>query len=348
MTHFSKAHTAFKGAASAAAVLMAGIVCAPSAMAQEVAAFYAGKTLRMVIGYPPGGSNDIYARIVAKNIGRFIPGSPNVVPQNMPGAGSLVAANYMFNSAPKDGTVLGAVSQGIPLESKIGQQEVHYQPSQFNWIGRASPSVSVTMVWKTSKAQTFEDALKNEILLGATGAGSTVVLYPNIMNEVLKTKFKLVMGYKGSAESMLAMQRGEVEGHSTTWEALVAVHSDWVKNGDVRILVQHALNRSSELPNVPTSVELAKNDEDRAVMRLIMSTAEVGKAYFTAPGVPADRVEALRRAFDKMAASPEFIKDIEQVHGEVGAMKGEDLQALIGELDTASPALIARAKAIYN
>jgi tripartite-type tricarboxylate transporter receptor subunit TctC len=336
------------GARVAVLAIAATAVIAAPARAEDVAAFYAGKTMRMVIGYPPGGSNDIYARIVAKHIGRFIPGSPTVISQNMPGAGSLVAANYMANTAPKDGTMLAAVSQGIPLEAKIGQSQVRYDPSKFNWIGRIAASANVTFVWKTSKIMTIQDAMQHEVLLGATGAASTVALYPNVMNEVLKTKFKLVMGYKGSAEAMLAMARGEVEGHSTTWEAVQAVHSDWAKNGDIRILVQHSLKRHPDLQNVPTSVELARNDDDRAVMRLIMSAAEVGKAYFTAPDVPADRVAALRRAFDKMIKDPAFVKDLIAVHGEVDAMTGEDLQKQIAELDTIPAPLVARAKAIYK
>jgi tripartite-type tricarboxylate transporter receptor subunit TctC len=322
------------------------LVSAPAA-AQSVEGFYIGKTLRMVIGYPPGGSNDLYARVVAKHIGRFIPGSPAVIPQNMPGAGSIVAANYMYSNAPKDGTVLAAISQGAPLDAKLGQPSAHYEPSKFGWVGRMAASANVTMVWKTSKIKTIDDVYKTEVTLGGTGAGSTVSLYPSVMNEILKTRFKMIMGYKGSAEAMLAMQRGEVEGHSTTWEAVKAVHPDWLPNGDIRVLVQHGLRRHSELADVPTSLELTKNEQDRPVMRVIMGAAEVGKSYFTTPDVPNDRLTALRRAFDAMIKDQAFINDVKQLKGEVDPMTGEDLQKLIGELDTLSPALIDRVKAIY-
>ena len=199
---------------------------APSgtAAAQDVASFYAGQTIRMIIGYPTGGSNDIYARTVALHIGKHIPGSPRVIAVNMPGAGSMLAANHLFTAAPRDGSVIASVSQGIPLQAKLGYPEVRYEAAKFNWIGRMAQSTSVTMVWHTSKAMTFADVLRNEVTLSATGAGSTVTIYPNVMNELLKTRFKLIMGYKGSGEGMLAMQRGEVEGHSTTWEAVKAVH----------------------------------------------------------------------------------------------------------------------------
>ena len=204
------------------------------------------------------------------------------------------------------------------------------------------------MVWHTSKARSFDDALKNEIVLGATGAGSTVALYPSVMNEILKTKFKIVMGYKGSPEAMLAMERGEVEGHSTTWDVVKAVQPGWIKEGKLRFLVQHSLTRNPDLADVPTSVELAKNDADRAVMRTIMSSAEVGKAYFTTPGVPADRVSALRRAFDSMLKDSQSVDGLHKLGGDLVPLKGEEVQKLIAELDDLPNDLIERVKSVYN
>jgi tripartite-type tricarboxylate transporter receptor subunit TctC len=330
---------------------LAGVMIAgwtTSLAAQDVASFYAGKNVEMVVGYPPGGSNDLYARLVANHIGKHIPGSPRIITQNMPGAGSLLAANHLYASSAKDGTILGAVSQGIPLQGRLGHPQARYVASKFNWLGRIAPSGNVTMVWHTSKARSFDDALKNEIVLGATGAGSTVALYPSVMNEILKTKFKIVMGYKGSPEAMLAMERGEVEGHSTTWDVVKAVQPGWIKEGKLRFLVQHSLTRNPDLADVPTSVELAKNDADRAVMRTIMSSAEVGKAYFTTPGVPADRVSALRRAFDSMLKDPQFVDGLHKLGGDLVPLKGEEVQKLIAELDDLPNDLIERVKAVYN
>ncbi|MBX9740771.1 MAG: hypothetical protein K2X62_11885 [Beijerinckiaceae bacterium] len=318
------------------------------ARSDDVEAFYAGKTLQMFVGYPPGGSNDLYARTVAAHLGKFLPGKPNIIVQNMPGAGSLVAANFMFSAAAKDGTAIGVVSQGMPLQAKLGQAQVRFDPSKFNWIGRTTPSGNVTMVWHTSKAKSIADAYNTQITLSGTGAGSTVSLYPSVMNEVLNTRFKLIMGYKGSADAMLAMERGETEGHSTSWEAVQAVHPDWLKDGKIRILVQHSIKRLPALADVPTSVELAKTPQDKAVMRTIMSAAEVGKAYFTSPGVPPERVAALRRAFDKMVKDPAFIKDQEKLGGDVDPLSGEELQELIGELDTIPADVIERVKAVYK
>jgi tripartite-type tricarboxylate transporter receptor subunit TctC len=319
-----------------------------NASSEAVAAFYARNPMEMVIGYPPGGSNDSYARIVASRIGKYVPGEPKVIVRNMPGAGSLTAANHLFTTAPQNGSVLGAVSQGIPLQARLGHPQARYNPSEFNWVGRMSPSSNVTMVWHASKAFTFEDSRKMEITLGATGAGSTVSLYPSVMNEILGTKFKIIMGYKGSPDAMLAMERGEVESHSTTWELVKSIRPDWLKEGKIRILVQHGLTRNAELPNVPTSIELTKDPKDKDVMKVIMSAAEVGKSYFTTPNVPAERVEALRRAFDKMIIDKDFIEDVKRIRGEIGPLKGEELQKMIADLDDISPDVIARVKAVYN
>jgi tripartite-type tricarboxylate transporter receptor subunit TctC len=319
-----------------------------AAAAESVASFYAGKSIELVIGYPPAGSNDIYGRIVARHLGKYIPGAPSIIVRNMPGAGSLVAANHIYNRAPKDGTVLGVVSAGIPLQARLGQPQARFEPGKFAWIGRIQSSSSVTMVWRTSKIMSLDDARRSEVVLSATGAGSTGSLYPNVMNEVLKTRFKLVQGYKGTHEAMLALERGEAEGHSTTWEAVKSVNMRWVDEGLIRILVQHGLNRAPDLPNVPTSVELATSSEDRAVMRAIMGAAEIGKAYFTTPEVPADRVAALRRAFDAMIRDAAFVEDVKKVHGDIEPMTGEAMQDLIGELNTFPQAVIDRVKVLYK
>jgi tripartite-type tricarboxylate transporter receptor subunit TctC len=332
------------------ALAIAAAVCALAspAGADDVATFYAGKSIELVIGYPPAGSNDIYGRILAHHLGKYIPGTPAIIVRNMPGAGSLTAANHIYNRAPKDGTVIGVVSAGIPLQAKLGQPQARFEPGKFNWIGRVQSSSSVTMVWRTSKIMSFDDARRAEVVLSATGAGSTGSLYPSVMNEVLKTRFKLIQGYKGTHEAMLAMERGEAEGHSTTWEAVKSVNMRWVKDGSIRIIVQHGLNRAPDLPNVPTSVELANGMEDRAVMRAIMGAAEIGKAFFTTPEVPGARVTALRRAFDAMIKDPKFVEDVAKVNGEIEPMTGEQMQELIGELDTFPQAVIDRVKVLYK
>ena len=183
-----------------------------------------------MIGYPPGGSNDTFGRLLARHIGKHIPGKPNVVPKNMPGAGSFLAVNKIFNVSPKDGTVIGIGAPTMPLDEKLGTQGVRFKTAELNWIGRIDSLVNMVFMWKTSPVKTFADAQKIESTLSGTGAGSTVSIYPTVMNNVFGTKFKLIMGYRGSNEAMLAVERGEVEGHSTSWTALKVAHPDWIRD----------------------------------------------------------------------------------------------------------------------
>lgn len=319
-----------------------------AASAQSPAEFYAGRTMELVIGYAAGGSNDLFARAVAQHIPKYIPGKPQMIARNMPGAGSIAAGNHTYNIAPKDGTVLCAISQGGPLQAKLQPDTVKFDPSKFGWIGRVSSSANVTFVWHTSTINTIDEAKQREITLGATGSGSTVSLYPSVMNAVLGTRFKNVMGYKSSPEAMLALERGEVEAHSTTWEAVKAVNYGWFTGKKIRILVQHSLQRHPELKEIPTSVELASGAENQAVMRIIMSASEIGKSYFTTPGVPLDRLQALRRAFDAMVQDKDFIAQLERIRGEVDPLTGEAVQKLVEELDTIKPDLLARVQATYR
>ncbi|RDE09038.1 Bug family tripartite tricarboxylate transporter substrate binding protein [Pelagibacterium lacus] len=326
------------------AVVLGALGATQPAFAQED--FYAGKTIELIIGFAPGGGNDLLSRVVASHLGDHIPGNPAIIPVNLPGAGGLTAANQLYNSSPQDGTVIGIVSQAVPLQSKM-IDNVEFEMSGFNFIGRVQPSASVTMVWHTSDVMDIEQAMEEEVILSATNIGSSVSLYPRAMNEFLGTKFNLIMGYEGSAAAMLAMERGEVEGHSTTFEALMAANPRWFEEGQVRILVQHGLDRDPALPDIPTSVELAP-EENRAVMELIMSSNDIGKYYFTTPGVPEDRLEILRRAFDSMVEDPDFLRDAEAIGATVNPMSGEDLQAMIARFDSIDPALLQQASALYE
>jgi tripartite-type tricarboxylate transporter receptor subunit TctC len=334
-------------AAACSLIGLAALVWSGMVRAQGVEAFYRGRTIDMIVGYPPGGSNDLYARIVARHFGEHLPGNPTVVLRGMPGAGSVVAANYIYNVAPKDGTVLGIISPTSPLDEKLGATGVKFESAKFTWIGRAASAVNVGFFSKNGPIQTTEDMFTREAKMAATGAGSTVVVYPTVMNNVLGTKFKLVMGYRGSGEAMLALDRGEADGHSTSLDALNAEHPDWISNGRVRILVQYGLERHPLLPNVPTCIELAKNDEQRDILRVVMSSVEVGKMFFSTPGVPAERTEALRRAFDETMKDPELASDIEKARMDLIPMRGEDLQELVRGVSKISPELLAKVRKIY-
>ena len=241
-----------------ALVAMATFALTGQVSAQTPEEFYKGKTVDLVIGYPPGGSNDTWGRLLARHIGKHIPGKPTIVPKNMPGAGSFLAANTVFNVSPKDGTVIAIAAPTTPLDERLGTAGVRFKTAEFNWIGRVDSLVNMVFMWNTSPVKTFADALKTPATLSATGVGSTVYVYPNVTNRVLGTKFKLILGYKGSAEAMLAVERGEAEGHSTSWVALKVAHPDWVRDKKVSILVQYALKRHPEMADVPTVVELAQ------------------------------------------------------------------------------------------
>jgi tripartite-type tricarboxylate transporter receptor subunit TctC len=331
-----------------AAALVAVLAASTAAPAQTPEQFYKGKQIELAIGYPPAGSNDVYARLLARHIGKHIPGNPTVVPQNRPGAGSFLALGYVYNVAPKDGSVIGIGAPTAALDEKLGTQGVRFKSSELNWIGRIDSLVNMVFLWHTSPVKTFDDALKIEAKLSGTGVGSTVSVYPTVTNNVLGTKFKLVMGYKGSNEAQLAVERGEVEGHSTSWTAVKVAHPDWRPDKKINIVVQYALKRHPEMADVPTVVELAKTDEQRHVLRAVMNATEIGTAFFTTPGAPPDRVQALRRAFDATMKDPEFVAEAQRTKLTVSPLAGEELQKLVGEVASLPPELIEKVKAAFE
>ncbi len=329
------------------AVAAFALVVAAPAVAQSLEEFYRGKQLNMIIGYPTGGSNDIYARTVARHIGKHIPGNPTVIPRNMPGGGSLIAANHVFNVAPRDGTTLSLIAPTLPLEERLGVPNVKLKTAEFNWIGRVAPSVNMTFVMASVPVKTIQDTFKREVILGASARSSTVAIYPAVLGNVIGAKFRIVMGYPSSTASMLAMERGEVEGHSTSLEVVRAVHPEWLPERKITALVQYALQRHPELPDVPMSWELGRNDEERQILRIVANATEVGKMILSTPDTPAERIQALRRAFDATMKDPAFQAELKTQRVELGPMTGEELQKLVVEVGTVSPAIIDKVKAIY-
>jgi tripartite-type tricarboxylate transporter receptor subunit TctC len=326
---------------------VAGVLAASGAWAQSPADFYKGRNFEIVIGYAPGGSNDTYSRMLAQHIGRHIPGNPNVIARNMPGAGSFLAVNHMYAAAPKDGTSIALGAPTMALDEKLGNPGVRFKTAELNWVGRIGPLVNIAFTWRTSPVKTLEQARQREATLSGTGAGSTASVYPLVLNNVLGTKFKLVMGYRGSNEAMLAVERGEVEGHSTAFEAVRAAKPMWLTDGSINILAQFGLKRLPDLPNVPTAIEMAPTPEAAEVLTAIMSASEIGTSFFTTPGAPADRVTALRRAFDATMADPGFTGDLAKMRMDMGPMRGEDLQKLVVDFSNMSPQLLDRVRAVY-
>ena len=330
----------------ALALVLAGFA-AGTAAAQTPEQFYQGKLLDLEIGYPTGGSNDAYGRLLANHLGRHIPGAPAIVPRNTPGAGSFLAVNRVYANLPKDGTVIALGAPTLALDERLGSQGARFKTAELNFIGRVDSLINIVMMWKASKVKSIADAQMNVSTLSGTGAGSTVSIYPTVLNNVIGTKFKLVMGYRGSNEAMLAMERGEVEGHSTAWAAVKVAKPDWLRDKTVNIIVQFALKRHPELPDIPTAVELARNDEERAVLSAIMNASEVGTAFFTTPGIPPERLAVLRRAFDDTMKDPDFLAEAERLRLGVSPLPGEELQKLVAQVSNLSPALLERVRAVY-
>jgi tripartite-type tricarboxylate transporter receptor subunit TctC len=331
-----------------ASLLAAALLCSSlPAVAQTPEQFYKGKTIDMVIGYPPGGSNDVWGRLLARHIGKHIPGNPYVVPKNMPGAGSFVAVNNVYNVLPKDGTVLTIAAPTIALDERLGTQGVRFKTAELNWIGRIDSLINIIFMWKSSPVQSMDDAMTKVATLSGTGVGSTVSIFPTVTNNVLGTKFKLIMGYKGSNAAMMAVERGEVEGHSTSWTAVKVAHPEWRPNKLIKIIVQFGLKRHKEMQDIPTVVELAKTDEQRGILRAVMAATEIGTSFFTSPKVPADRVEALRRAFDATMKDPDFLEEVKKTRLDINPITGEELQKQVVDVSSLSPEMLEKVRAAY-
>ncbi|MDB5651031.1 MAG: Tripartite-type tricarboxylate transporter, receptor component TctC [Hyphomicrobiales bacterium] len=312
----------------------------PACAQQSVEDFYRGKQIDMIIGYSPGGTYDLYARLVARQLGNYIPGNPTIIPRNMPGGGSRTAATWVSSGAPKDGTVLATGDQSLAVEQAMGDKQLRVDTTKLIYIGNPIADNNTTATWFTSPVKTIEDAKRIETPMGATG-GSTSSQYPKAMNALLGTKFKIILGYPGGNDINLAMERGEVAGRgSNSWGAWKATRPDWVKNKKINILVQIGLKKEPDLQDVPLLMDLAKNDEDRAVLKLLSASTAIGRPIFTTPDVPPERVKALRDAFDKMVRDPAFLEIAKKDNFDIDPVSGEELQRIVADI-VATPKAIA-------
>src|SRR5262245_37583425 len=261
------------------------VAAVPSvARAETAEEFFKGKQISLVIGYNPGGTYDLYSRLAATVLPRYIPGNPTIIPKNMPGVASVKAANFLYNQAPKDGLTIGMIGQQLALTQALRDPSVEYDMRAFNWLGRFTPIVEVTVIWHTAPVHTIEDAMKRETTLAATSAGSTSDSMPMLMNKLAGTKFKIIKGYPGTTGSILAMERGETEGAHATLENLLFGKADWLRENKISVIVQYAQARHGAFPQVPAMVEFGKTQEDKQVLALFGSTADIGRALMTPPG----------------------------------------------------------------
>ena len=328
-----------------AAVLVLAFATTP-AFADAVADFYKGKQIRMIIRSGVGGGYDLYARVLAMHIGKHIPGNPTVIPVNMPGGGGIKAANYVANIAPKDGTILTIVSQGLAVDQALGiNSSLEADLREFHWIGNMSSHNQVTVVWHTSATKTFEDAKKRETLIGTTGAGSVSTQVPAVYNNVLGAKMKLVVGYPDGSDVNLAMERGEVEGRATNpWTSYKAATPRLVAEKLIIPIMQVGMQKEPDLPDVPLMRDLAKTPEDKQIVDFMSAAVAIGRPIATTPGVPADRVAALRKAFDATLADPAFLADSEKQRMEIRAMTGEQLAKLVKDIIETPPDIREKVK----
>jgi tripartite-type tricarboxylate transporter receptor subunit TctC len=315
-----------------AAGIAAGILLATvPTRAEPIADFYRGKTLRMLIGYGPGGGYDIYGRLVAEFLPRYLPGNPTIITQNMPGAGSFVAAKYMYEVAPKDGTVLGSLAQTLALDS-MTNTNAKVDVGKMPYIGRMVTNIDVGAALPRTGIESFEDVRAKQYNVGASGGGSTTVLFPTALKTYAGAKFKLIRGYSGTIDILLAMERGEVDMVGAYGlPGILVSHPGWVQRGEATILYQASLTRHRLLPSVPTLPELAQSDEGRQVLHAAASTGEIGRSVLTTPGVPAERLAALRSAFQAMLRDPDFVAACEKRKLMVDGAAGQEIDDIVRE-----------------
>jgi tripartite-type tricarboxylate transporter receptor subunit TctC len=320
----------------------------PAGGQEDVGAFYKGKQLRFVVGSAAGGGYDLFARIVARHIGNHIPGNPNVIVQNQPAAGGVVMANQLFAQGPKDGTVIGIPINGIPTAPLL-QSGTQFDASKLIWLGSTNREAYVAFVWHTVPVSSITELATKEVVVGATTPGTTMVDFPLLVNDVLGYKFRVVRGYQGTPQINLAIERGEVQGMGGLgWASVKAQTPHWISEKKIKVLAQYGLTRYSELPDVPTMLELAASEPDRQAMRMLFARTEYGRPYFLPPDVPAARVQALRRAFDATMTDPGFLAEASKLQLDVSPMTGEEVQALVGELAKTPPAIVARVRAALD
>jgi len=329
-------------------VFACAVAAAPAQAQQSVEEFYKGKQMRFVIRSAGGGGYDLYSRLIAAHIVRHIPGNPSIIPQNMPGAGGIIAANYMGDIAPKDGTHLTMISQALAMDQSLGlTPSFKADLRSFGWIGNLGDSNILTYTYHTSTTKTMEDAKKRETTMGATGAGSATTWLPIVYNRLLGTKFKLIQGYKSGSDVKLAMERGEVEGYAANpWAALVSASPELIKNKQLNILTQVGLDKEDDLPNVPLLSELAIDKDSKDILTWISTAMAVGRPIGTTPGVPPERLAALRKAFLDTVKDPVFLAAAAKVDAEIKPIDGVKLQGMIDSVMSSPQSLKDKVKAI--
>ncbi len=327
--------------------LAAVLAGAAPAMADPVADFYHGKNIQMVIGFSAGGDYDLRARLLARHLGKYIPGNPHIVPVTMTGAGGMVAANWLANVAPRDGTVLLAISSNLPVAQSIGVKGVKFDVRKFNYIGNTTDSPNVINSWHTTGITNINQVKERELVVGATGRSSGSYYYPAALNAWAGTKFKIVSGYPGGSKVNIAMERGEVGGRgSNLWASWQSTRPHWLAEKKIIILAQVGLKRHPDLKDVPLLQELVTDPLDKKAMIFISSDTAIARSIVTTPDTPPERVAALRKAFDQVVKDPELLAEAKKSKQDMSPMSGEDVQKVVNSIVDTPKEVIERAKTV--
>jgi tripartite-type tricarboxylate transporter receptor subunit TctC len=326
--------------------VISGVVLACAAglpaAADPVADFYSGKTVQLVIGYAPGGGYDVYARALGRYIGRHIPGNPSIVVQNMPGAGSIKAANYLYNIAPKDGTTFGGFSRGAFLDPLLGRTEgVQYVAAKYGWLGSISNEVGVCAFRSDSGIATWQDMQTKSYVIGSTGAGADSDVFPNVLRKMFHLPMKVVTGYHSAADAVLAISRKEIDGRcGWSWSSLMTWNKQMYQSKAINVALQLAAQKLPELAGVPSVLDVARDENQQSALKLILSRQTIARPYVAPPGIPRERLAALRAAFDATMADPDFLAEAQRQDLEVRPVTGIEAEALIAELYATPPDVV--------
>jgi len=331
--------------------LFAGVVIASlgAAPARAVEDFYKGKTINVLVGFTTGNGADSYARLIARWYSRYVPGAPNVVVQNMPGSGSLTMTNNLYNVAPKDGTTFGIFNRNVPLEPIMGNANARFDPRKFTWIGSTNTEPSLCVAWHASPVKSLADVQAREFSVAATGLNANSGLVPTVLNRVMGAKFKVIMGYPGSNEMSLAMERGEVEGRcGWSRSSLMATKPQWVSEKRINMLLQAGLQKSPLMPDVPLAMDSVKDEADRQLLKLAVAWDEMAWPFAAPPDIPADRAKALRDAFAAVLKDPELVAQAGREGLDLNYVPPAQIERILDEVYATPEAVVATLKGIVR
>lgn len=321
------------------------LIAGDPAWSQETLPFYSNKKITLIVGWGPGALYDTTARLIGRYMGRHLNGSPSIVVQNMPGAGSRTATNHIYNIAPRDGTVLGVIGRGMAIEPLMGVAAARFDAQQLNWLGSTSSEVSTCAAWHNATVQKLENLYTSELYVGSTGGDDEI--FPKMLNTLIGTKFKVIAGYQTGLDINLAMERGEIGGRcGWSWGSIKSRSSDWLQGNKISILLQLGLDKAPDLPNVPAIMENVKSEEDRQVLELLVAPQKMAWPLVAPPGLSKLRIEELRHSFDATMSDPEFLADAERIKYEVNPVRGEDIQRLVARIHDFPASIVTRAKTI--